>query len=95
MNIELICHQLLGALFNGGYQGLLLAAIVWLGLRGMSRSNAATRHTVWFVTLLVVAALPVVHFTLSEVDASVMRGATDAIDQDRITDSANGAGCFR
>ncbi len=32
MNIELICHKLLGALFNGGYQGLLLTAVVWVGV---------------------------------------------------------------
>ncbi|HTH48377.1 MAG TPA: M56 family metallopeptidase [Candidatus Limnocylindria bacterium] len=62
MNLELFSHRLLGALFNGGYQGLLLTLSVWLGLKLVSRSNAATRHAVWLVTLLAVAALPVAHF---------------------------------
>lgn len=62
MNLELLSHRLLGALFNGGYQGVLLALAVWLGLKLVPRSNAATRHAVWLVTLLAVAALPVAHF---------------------------------
>ncbi len=62
MNLELLSHRLLGALFNGGYQGLLLTLSVWLGLKLVPRSNAATRHAVWLVTLLAVAALPVAHF---------------------------------
>ncbi len=62
MNLELLSHRVLGALFNGGYQGLLLTLAVWAGLKLVPRSNAATRHAVWFVTLLVVAFLPVAHF---------------------------------
>lgn len=75
MSTDLLCHRLLGALLNGGYQGLLLTASVGLGLRLMPRSNAATRHAVWFVTLLVVAALPVFHFVLSRVEAGGVRVA--------------------
>ncbi len=62
MNLELLSHRVLGALFNGGYQGLLLTLAVWAGLKLVPRSNAATRHAVWFVTLLVVAFLPLAHF---------------------------------
>jgi beta-lactamase regulating signal transducer with metallopeptidase domain len=62
MNFESLSLRILGALFNGGYQGLLLTAIVWLGLRLWPHTNAATRHAAGLATLLVVAALPVVHF---------------------------------
>ena len=66
MNVELemFCNRLLGALINGAYQGLLLTAVIWVALRLVPRANAATRHSVWLVTLLFVAMLPVVHFLL-------------------------------
>ena len=58
-------HQVLSALLNGAYQGLLLTAVIWTGLKLLPRGNAATRHSVWLVTLAVVAALPVLHLLLS------------------------------
>ena len=64
MNLETLdpwAQRILGALFNGGYQGLLLTLAVALALRWTPRANAATRHAVWFVTLLLVALLPVLH----------------------------------
>lgn len=64
MNLETLdpwAQRVLGALFNGGYQGLLLTLAVALALRWTPRANAATRHAVWFVTLLLVALLPVLH----------------------------------
>ena len=63
--LELFFNRLLEALFNGAYQGLVLTAVIALGLKLYPRGNAATRHVVWFVTLLFVAALPIVHFTSS------------------------------
>jgi beta-lactamase regulating signal transducer with metallopeptidase domain len=64
MNPELepLSLRILSALLNGGYQGLLLTGLFWLGLRLRPRINAATRHAVGLVTLLLVAALPLVHF---------------------------------
>ena len=61
MSLELFCNGLLSALVTGGYQGLLLTAVAALGLKLVPRTNAATRHAVWFAVLLVVAALPVAH----------------------------------
>lgn len=60
--LEIVSSRILSALFNGACQGLLLTGLVWLGLKVVPRSNAATRHAVLFVTLLVVALLPVGHF---------------------------------
>ncbi|MDB6037122.1 MAG: hypothetical protein JWM99_963 [Verrucomicrobiales bacterium] len=60
--IETFCNHLLGALVNGGYQGVILAALVWLGLKLLRRTNAATRHAIAFTTLLIVGGLPMVHF---------------------------------
>ncbi|MBI1177030.1 hypothetical protein GC207_06275 [bacterium] len=60
--IEQLAHRIAAALFNGLYQGLILAAVLWVGLRLCRGVNAATRHAVSFVALLLVAALPILHF---------------------------------
>ena len=67
MNAELepLSLRILSALLNGGYQGLLLTCLLWLGLKLIPRTNAATRHAVGLVALLLVAALPLVHFFTS------------------------------
>src|SRR3954469_13753243 len=64
MSAELIsvCDRLITALLNSVYQGTLLAAFVWLCLRLLPRTNAATRHAVGLATLMIVAILPVAHF---------------------------------
>lgn len=62
--LEQLAQRTIGALVNGLYQGLLLALVLWLGLKLFRGVNAATRHWAGFVTLLVVAALPVLHFLL-------------------------------
>ena len=54
--------QVLSAVINGSCQGIVLATIVALGLRWLGRSNAATRHAVWFATLILLAALIPAHF---------------------------------
>src|SRR5579859_2951079 len=59
------CERVLSATANGLYQGMLIAALAWLTLRLFSRTNAATRHAVWFGTLLLVAALIPAHLLLS------------------------------
>lgn len=59
--LEQLTQWVLGALVNGLYQGLLLAAVLWLGLKLFRGTNAATRHAAGFLVLLIVAGLPVVH----------------------------------
>ena len=56
--LDIFCHRLLSALVNGGYQGLGITAVVWFGLKVFPRVNAATRHMVLLITLLLVVALP-------------------------------------
>jgi beta-lactamase regulating signal transducer with metallopeptidase domain len=59
------CERLLSATANGVYQGILVTVLAGLALRWFTRTNAATRHAVWFGTLLFVAALIPAHFLLS------------------------------
>lgn len=72
MNLEIttISDRLLSALANGIYQGLLLAAAVWLCFKLLPRLNAATRHAICFATLLVIAALPIIHFASTSISAT-------------------------
>jgi beta-lactamase regulating signal transducer with metallopeptidase domain len=54
-----LSERLLSGALTGLYQGLVLALIVGLTLRLLRRTNAATRHGIWFATLLLVTALMV------------------------------------
>ena len=71
--LDIFCHRLLSALVNGGYQGLGITAVVWFGLKVFPRVNAATRHMVLLITLLLVVALPVAHYFLPN------RGGTESL----------------
>ena len=64
-DLEIFSNRLLGALLNGGYQGIVLTVVICLSLKLIPRANAATRHIVWLVTMLLVAALPAFHFLSS------------------------------
>jgi beta-lactamase regulating signal transducer with metallopeptidase domain len=59
------CERLLSATANGLYQGMLVAVLAGLSLRLLARTNAATRHAVWFGVLLFVTALIPAHLLLS------------------------------
>jgi len=59
------CERLLSATANGVYQGMLVALLAGLVLQLFARTNAATRHAVWFGVLLFVAALIPAHLLLS------------------------------
>src|SRR5580698_452917 len=48
----------LSSALNGIWLGLLLAGLAAAMLRVMPRSNATTRHAVWFTTLLLILAMP-------------------------------------
>ena len=71
--LDILCHRLLSALVNGGYQGLGITAVVWFGLKVFPRVNAATRHMVLLITLLLVVALPIAHYFLPN------RGGTESL----------------
>ena len=62
--LHAVCAQLVGALLNGLYQGLLLSLTVGLLLGCWRRANAATRHGIWFATLLLIVLLIPAHYWL-------------------------------
>jgi hypothetical protein len=49
-----------GALLAAVWQGVLLAVVVWLGLRMLPKTPAAVRFAIWFGVFLVVTVLPMV-----------------------------------
>ncbi len=82
------CERLLSATANGLYQGILVALLAGLSLRWFVRTNAATRHAVWFGVLLFVTALIPAHLvlarrphplTLASVSPPVADGAAAAL----------------
>src|SRR5437899_8411496 len=56
---------LVNATLNGIYQGIIVAALVAIALRLLSRTNAATRHAVWFFTLFLIVSIIPAHFFYS------------------------------
>lgn len=56
-----ICNQLVTATANSVYQGTVIAVLVALCLRWAVKTNAATRHAVWFSALLLLTALVIAH----------------------------------
>lgn len=59
-NLDPLSQLLLQALFRALWQGLLIAALVWVLLRVFKKFSATTRHAVWLASLLIIAALPFV-----------------------------------
>ncbi len=57
-SFDSLARPLLESLLNTLWQGMLIAALVWLLLRFIKRLSATTRHAVWLVTLLTIGALP-------------------------------------
>ena len=61
-------------LVNSFFEGLLLAALVWMVLKLIPRQNASTRFSLWMAALLAIATLP-----LAEMIARVDRPITSAV----------------
>src|SRR5258708_10888976 len=83
MKIEILTagDQLVSAVINGVYQGMIVAALVGIGLRLIGKTNAATRHTVWFATLLLLVGIISAHCLRDQ-------GASDAQNRtERVTES--------
>jgi beta-lactamase regulating signal transducer with metallopeptidase domain len=85
MNTELVetADRALAALLNGVYQGALVTAGVWLCLRWLRSTNAATRHAIWLTTLAAVATLPILHLGLAERQRLAARSGTPATPEPR------------
>src|SRR3989442_5816430 len=56
---------LVNATLNGIYQGIIVAALVAIALRLLPRTNAATRHAVWFFTLFLIVSIIPAHLFYS------------------------------
>lgn len=59
MNIDALgaCDRLVTAAVNGVWQGIIITVLVGVSLRLLRRTNAATRHAIWFSTLLLLVFL--------------------------------------
>ena len=59
-------NRILSALVNGGALGCLLTLAVWLVLRMVNRRmlNAATRYVLWWATLGIAVALPMLYWPM-------------------------------
>ncbi len=77
MQIEILtlANQLVAAAANGIYQGIIVTVLVALSLRGLGRTNAATRHAVWFCTLLLLVSLLGAHCLIGPPLASETKAA--------------------
>src|SRR5438105_2681208 len=67
---ETLARMLAEALLNGLWQGMLLTALIWLGLRATPRTAAATRFGIWSATLAAVLAIPTVRLAFTSVETS-------------------------
>ena len=72
MNAEstVVFDRILSAVLNGTVQGALLASTLWLSLRVLPRTNAATRHALGLDFLVLLALLPIGHFFRAEQPAT-------------------------
>ena len=60
LGVRWISQVASGSLLSAVWQGVLLAAAAWLGLRLLPKTPAAVRFAIWFGVFLLVAALPVI-----------------------------------
>ncbi len=58
--VDTLARLLLQSLLNSFWQGMIIAALVWLLLRMVKSASATTRHAVWMVSLLTIGALPLI-----------------------------------
>jgi len=72
-----VCNHLIASSANGIYQGMIVAAFVALTLRLVGRTNAATRHAIWFCTLLLLVFLLVAHCLIGPVSLSPQASRDD------------------
>lgn len=77
-----LCVQ---ALFNGIYQGMILSLVLAAWLKWGRRFNASTRYAAAFVTLLMVALLPILHLVAEGMQA---KGSTYPHVQDAKTQNS-------
>jgi hypothetical protein len=60
VGVQGISQAVAGSLLAAVWQGILLTAAAWLGLRLLPKTPAAIRFAIWFGVFLLVASLPVI-----------------------------------
>ena len=60
--VQIVAQISVERILNALPEGLLIAIFAWALLRVLRRQNSGTRFVVWFLTLLTVAALPLLGF---------------------------------
>jgi len=87
MNVKVqeICAQLLPATVNGVYQGIVISLVVAAMLRLIVRTNAATRHAIWFASLLLIVLIIPAHYWL---DSGPVASPVDSGSRAQVTDPA-------
>ena len=58
MSLQFFAHLFTERMLGSLLGGIILALVAWIALRLIGRQNSRTRFTVWFATLLGIAALP-------------------------------------
>src|SRR5882724_571605 len=77
---------LVNAALNGIYQGIIVAALVAIALRLLPRTNAATRHAVWFFTLfLIVSIIPAHLFNSAQLPNTAQNSRTPSRVEPRVS----------
>ena len=79
MRAETLCAPLVAATVNGVYQGIILTLLVGVLLRLFTRTNAATRHAVWFISLALVAVIIPAHYWLRRPVVEADKGSRPAL----------------
>jgi beta-lactamase regulating signal transducer with metallopeptidase domain len=79
-DVEGLSRVAAGAAVSGLWQGLVLAACVWICLRLMPKTTAAIRFAVWTAAFAVLALLPLLHANGSGANVAADRGAVVQVD---------------
>jgi len=62
LHFQTVAQVVAGHGLNTLLEGMALAAVCWAALRCFGSRSSMTRFAVWFATLLVIAALPLLTF---------------------------------
>lgn len=73
--LQRIGAQLMTAAINGVYQGIIVVVLAALVLRMWTRTNAATRHAVWFSSLVLLVLIIPAHYCLDRFTVELKAGS--------------------
>ena len=76
--VEITVRHFIAAIFSGLWEGLALTALIGAVVWRLPRANAASRFLVWWLTLAVVVALPLVNLLQWRPEAKAPEGGVGA-----------------